>query len=133
MSYFLPPNHFLSLPRQNVSHLGVVPDTSTLAAHDFDVDVRTGFMPPSPPLERLPSTYSIWEQLLDDISTKRFKVGERKDLTERDRDASETWRRKVQQVLNNNNNFFNYNIFLLMIELLSILDAYSFDFGTIQV
>lgn len=98
MSHSLPPDHFLSLPRQNVSHLGTVPDTSTLAAHDFDVDVRTGFMPPSPPLARLPSTYAIWEQLLDDISTKRFKLGERKDLTEKDRVASETWRRKVQQV-----------------------------------
>lgn len=54
------------------------PDTSTLAAADFDVDVRSGFLPPDPPLERVDGpSYdvqnesfqdaepSIWESMLD--------------------------------------------------------------------
>ncbi|KAI5985208.1 hypothetical protein EDC04DRAFT_2913939 [Pisolithus marmoratus] len=48
----LPSVHFLSLPRgpgaslDNGPHLDRIVDTTTLAAHDFDVDTRTGFMPP---------------------------------------------------------------------------------------
>ena len=98
MEHTLPPNHFLSLPRPGVSHLGVVPDTSTLAAHDFDVDVRTGFMPPQPPLGRLPPQYEIWEQVLDNASARQLKLGERDDLSEGDRSSSATWRQSVKEV-----------------------------------
>jgi indoleamine 2,3-dioxygenase len=60
--------HFLALPRPDVT-LGPLPrgltDTTTLAAHDFDVDNRTGFMPPEPPLARLPSEWETWEAILD--------------------------------------------------------------------
>ncbi|KAH9921846.1 uncharacterized protein B0H18DRAFT_1086002 [Fomitopsis serialis] len=49
----IPVNHFLALPRPDhgLAEAGT-PDTSTLAAHDFDVDTRTGFMPPRPLLKR---------------------------------------------------------------------------------
>ncbi|KAJ3569934.1 hypothetical protein NP233_g4732 [Leucocoprinus birnbaumii] len=46
----LPSNHFLTQPRPDPFQQlqsGFV-DTTTLAAHDFDVDNRTGFMPPQP-------------------------------------------------------------------------------------
>lgn len=41
-------------------------NTATTASADFDVDVRTGFMPPDPAVERLPrgSKYDVWEQAL---------------------------------------------------------------------
>ncbi|KAF8589350.1 Indoleamine 2,3-dioxygenase [Ramaria rubella] len=97
MAYTLPPDHFLSLPRPGVSHLGIVPDTSTLAAHDFDVDVRTGFMPPQPPLRRLPELYDPWECLLDAATVQRLKLGE-SDLTEQEKKESEAWRRTVQEL-----------------------------------
>ncbi|KAF8508088.1 Indoleamine 2,3-dioxygenase [Hysterangium stoloniferum] len=96
MQHTLPPDHFLSLPRPDVNHLGSVPDTSTLAAHDFDIDVRTGFMPPQPPPARLPCNYAVWEQLLEDATSRRLKLGERTDLTEQDRADSEEWREKVR-------------------------------------
>ncbi|KAH8929245.1 Indoleamine 2,3-dioxygenase [Atractiella rhizophila] len=48
------------------------PDTTTLAAADFDIDVRTGFLPPSPPVEDLRmipevsgSKWRTWEELLE--------------------------------------------------------------------
>ncbi|CAO1624293.1 unnamed protein product [Sympodiomycopsis kandeliae] len=45
----------------------VLPDTSTLAGADFDVDVRSGFLPPEAPLSRLPDELpeSTWETALD--------------------------------------------------------------------
>lgn len=43
----------------------VAVDTSTLAAADFDVDVRSGFLPPEPPVSRLPDGYAPWEDLFD--------------------------------------------------------------------
>ncbi|WFD44446.1 hypothetical protein MPSI1_003114 [Malassezia psittaci] len=63
-----------TLPSQTTDRL----DTSTLAAADFDVDVRSGFLPPEQPLTRLPGpTFdvqnlefgdpqpSLWECMLD--------------------------------------------------------------------
>lgn len=94
----LPPEHFLSLPRQGAMHLGSVPDTSTLAAHDFDVDVRTGFMPPQPPCSRLPWPWEPWEQALEDALMRRLKLGERRDLSEGNRKESACWRQRVQNV-----------------------------------
>ncbi|KAF8529802.1 Indoleamine 2,3-dioxygenase [Gautieria morchelliformis] len=98
MEHTLPPDHFLSLPRPGVSFLGVVPDTSTLAAHDFDVDIRTGFMPPQPPLSRLPPQYEAWEEVLERATAQRLKLGERDDLTEEDRANSATWRQTVRDM-----------------------------------
>ncbi|KAE9410171.1 Indoleamine 2,3-dioxygenase [Gymnopus androsaceus JB14] len=69
-------SHFLSLPRPSItlatSSDTPIVDTTTLAAHDFDVDPRTGFMPPQPPVERLPNDYSQWEELLQDACTERL-------------------------------------------------------------
>ena len=92
----IPPDHFLSLPRPGVSHLGVVPDTSTLAAHDFDVDVRTGFMPPQPPPAHLPEQYSPWEEILEEAVSKRLKLPEVSN--EKDIEEAAAWRRRVEDV-----------------------------------
>ena len=96
----LPSSHFLALPRPDVlvgPPAGVV-DTTTLAAHDFDVDTRTGFMPPNPPLARLPSEWEPWEQLLDDAQSYRLQLGQRINITDEERARSESWRARVAQV-----------------------------------
>jgi hypothetical protein len=97
---FLPPNHFLALPRPDVlvrSPAGVV-DTTTLAAHDWDVDTRTGFLPPDPPLVRLPSQWEPWEKLLDDAQLHRLQLGSKLDLPDEEKARSESWRARVSQV-----------------------------------
>ena len=57
-----PANHFLAprpaSPPRAASPAeawveGARPDTSSLAAADYDVSVRTGFLPPEPPVARL--------------------------------------------------------------------------------
>ncbi|KAH8978332.1 Indoleamine 2,3-dioxygenase [Lactarius hatsudake] len=95
----LSPSHFLALPRPGViteMPVGVV-DTTTLAAHDFDVDTRTGFMPPDPPLVRLPVQWEPWEQLLEDAQVHRLQLGSKHDITEEEMDQSESWRAQVRQ------------------------------------
>lgn len=77
----LPPGHFLSLPPSysdaTPSHPSGVPTTSShesnglapnvasLASADFEVDVRTGFLPASANVSRLEGSHSIWEDALD--------------------------------------------------------------------
>ncbi|KIJ52348.1 hypothetical protein M422DRAFT_25967 [Sphaerobolus stellatus SS14] len=91
-----PADHFLSLPRPGVSHLGPAPDTSTLAAHDFDVDVRTGFMPPQPPPAHLSDEYRVWEDILEEATTKRLKLGDVSDAQAAGESAA--WRRRVEEM-----------------------------------
>lgn len=96
----LAPDHFLAQPRPDVfmgPPAGVV-DTTTVSAHDFDVDARTGFMPPQPPLERLPDEWEHWEDVLSDAVTRGLRLGELPDLTEEDLRASEEWRERVRKV-----------------------------------
>ena len=93
--------HFLALPRPDVS-LGPLPhgltDTTTLAAHDFDVDNRTGFMPPDPPLTRLPSEWETWEAILDSALTKRLKLYNDPTTSDDHRAESASWRDDVREV-----------------------------------
>ncbi|PFH50037.1 hypothetical protein AMATHDRAFT_146177 [Amanita thiersii Skay4041] len=96
----LGPNHFLSLPRPDV-HIGPpagVPDTTTLAAHDFDVDTRTGFMAPRPPLARLPSQWEAWESTLDDAVASKLQLWDKPGLTEAEKWCSEQWRCHVRRL-----------------------------------
>lgn len=75
----LPPDHFLSqrpvTPPQPDSVIAerywssrARPDTSSLAAADYDVSVQTGFLPPEEPLQRLQvgEDWEALEQCLDD-------------------------------------------------------------------
>ena len=90
----LSPDHFLSLPRPDATlgpPTGVV-DTSTLAAHDFDVDTRTGFMPPQPPVKRLPLEWDAWETVLGDAMNSKLQLGEKFDISEDEMKQSEAWR-----------------------------------------
>ncbi|WVR05828.1 hypothetical protein IAU60_002853 [Kwoniella sp. DSM 27419] len=77
----LPANHFLSLqpsyaqptelfpsgaPTTSAHESnGLAPNTASLASADFDVDVRTGFLPGSKNVERLAGAYEVWEEALD--------------------------------------------------------------------
>lgn len=100
MLHTLPPEHFLAQPRPDAAFgppTGTV-DTTTLAAHDFDVDTRTGFMPPQPPLVRLPPTWELWEEVLEAATTGRLQLGEKPDLSEADRTRSAEWRARVREV-----------------------------------
>lgn len=98
---FLPPNHFLALSRPDAFNAlsAGIPDTSTLAAHDYDVDTRTGFMPPEPPLARLPAQWEEWEALLDSaFSPHRLRHANTPDLSDDDRANSERWRACMRAV-----------------------------------
>ena len=75
------------------------PDTSTLAAADFDVDVRTGFLPPEPPVNRLPPQYDAWEDLL--VEAKIVKLALGRDAMIHDpitEGKHRRWRRAVRAV-----------------------------------
>ncbi|KAJ9105457.1 hypothetical protein QFC21_001828 [Naganishia friedmannii] len=86
----LPPGHFLALPpthaapsapstttsthadiptsaqtvTPNLAASNLAPNTSTTASADFEVDVRTGFLPFDAAVERLPAEYTVWEEAL---------------------------------------------------------------------
>jgi len=75
-----------------------LPDTAFIAAQDFDIDDRTGFMPPLPPLTRLPSEWETWEVTLDSALTKRLKLYNGPGTTDSDRDESAAWREGVRKV-----------------------------------
>jgi indoleamine 2,3-dioxygenase len=98
----LSPDHFLPKPRPdpNLGPSAGVPDTSTLAAHDFDVDTRTGFMPPDPPLTRLPAKWEPWEAALDSAMNGQLESGEVAVSMPLPVAAhSEAWRIKIRQVI----------------------------------
>lgn len=96
----LDPNHFLSLSRPNALSVlsEEVPDTTTLAAHDFDVDARTGFMPPQPPLARLPSEWEAWECTLESAIRQKLQLGDSPGLHQEEKDKSEAWRVHVRSL-----------------------------------
>ncbi|KAJ9120703.1 hypothetical protein QFC22_002634 [Naganishia vaughanmartiniae] len=86
----LPPGHFLALPPTHAApsppsassstHADVptsaqtvtpylaasnlAPNTSTTASADFEVDVRTGFLPFDAAVDKLPVEYAVWEEAL---------------------------------------------------------------------
>lgn len=100
MESHIPQNHFLNLPRPDVFAslpAGVV-DTTTLAAHDFDVDTRTGFMPPQVPVMRLDNQYDAWEDILEDAISTHLQLGEKVDLDEKEKLKSEKWRARIRRV-----------------------------------
>ncbi|KAE8184454.1 hypothetical protein CF328_g7852, partial [Tilletia controversa] len=90
-SYAVPPTPF-SHPRDPS-----LPDTSTLAAADFDIDVRSGFMPPEPPVERLSGVEATWEDMLDRARTLPLRCGGG-GVAESDeaRRAAWQWRRDIR-------------------------------------
>ena len=99
MSSPLSPNHFLNQPRQDfvVGGADGSVDTTTLAAHDFDVDTRTGFMPPDPPLSRLPIEWEPWEMTLDQAMSMRLQLAVKPGLAEEEIARSASWRQSVRE------------------------------------
>lgn len=107
--FSLPTGHFLSLPPSyhstsspdpsTLSHAseGLAPNTASLAAADFDVDVRTGFMPPSGNVERLPVEFQVWEEALHAARTAHG-TGPGKSLRLGGGAVEEAWRTGVETV-----------------------------------
>ncbi|KAL1408786.1 hypothetical protein Q8F55_005599 [Vanrija albida] len=101
----LPPGHFLALPPtfsndpntslSTTSHAapGLAPNVASLAAADFDVDVRTGFLPGSANVARLPAPYDVWEEALDAAAGSRVGDGLRLNGGREDKEMS--WRTAV--------------------------------------
>jgi indoleamine 2,3-dioxygenase len=94
----VPSGHFLSLPpsfTNNASDAsnGLAPNTASLASADFDVDVRTGFLPGSANVERLEGEWSIWEDALD--AARGLGVGNGVILGGK-RTQDQAWRAAVQ-------------------------------------
>jgi indoleamine 2,3-dioxygenase len=71
--------------------------THTLA-QDFEIDPRTGFIPPIIPISRLPSQWEAWECALDDLKATRLQLGSKSNLTVEDTSASEAWRARIREV-----------------------------------
>ena len=77
----LPPGHFLSLQPSYAQSTelfpsgtpstsahdsnGLAPNVASLASADFDVDVRSGFLPSTQNLDRLPAAWEVWEEAFD--------------------------------------------------------------------
>lgn len=94
-----PAGHLLALPRgPSLIPLPGTIDVSTTSAHDFDVDGMTGFMPPLPPLSRLPELFHAWEELLADAISRNLKASDMATHTEKDAANSVEWRYSVEQV-----------------------------------
>lgn len=78
-----------------------MPDTSTLAGADFDIDVRTGFLPPEPPLERLDDQLaeSQWEDALTQARVVGLKInGGGMAVDDAERRRCRQWRRAVRSM-----------------------------------
>ncbi|ODO07543.1 tryptophan 2,3-dioxygenase [Cryptococcus wingfieldii CBS 7118] len=104
----LPPDHFLALaPSFNQGNYefpsgapstasaasnGLAPNTASLASADFDVDVRTGFLPPSKNVARLSGYYEMWEEALD--AARGSGVGDGLQVGGR-REKDQLWRAGV--------------------------------------
>jgi indoleamine 2,3-dioxygenase len=106
-AFALPSNHFLAQrpvtpPRpESVIHTDnwtdrARPDTSSLAAADYDVSVSTGFMPPEEPVQSLSGMGHGWDELetsLEAVQREAAKIpgGGVGKLSER-------WRESVHHV-----------------------------------
>ena len=99
MSGSLHPDHFLNQPRPDfiVGRVDGFVDTTTLAAHDFDVDTRTGFMPTDPPISRLPIEWEPWETALDQAMSMKLQLAVKTDLTQHEMAHSALWRESVRR------------------------------------
>lgn len=79
---------------------GDMPDTSTLAAADFDIDVRSGFLPPEAPVSRLEGVEGEWwETALEQAHRIGLKQGGGGPaITQTERRAARRWRRAIREV-----------------------------------
>lgn len=77
-----------------------IPDTSTLAAADFDVDVRSGFLPPEAPIQRLTGLHEDhWEHALDQAKQiPLMQGGGGVNITQHQRMLARRWRRSIREM-----------------------------------
>ncbi|EPQ26012.1 uncharacterized protein PFL1_06466 [Pseudozyma flocculosa PF-1] len=77
-----------------------MPDTSTLAAADFDIDVRSGFLPPEAPVIRLRGKHEqLWEVALDQAkSIPLMQGGGGVRITSQQRLEARRWRRSIREM-----------------------------------
>ena len=47
---------------------------------------------------RLPEEWASWEDTLDEAISARLQLGEKPDVSDEDRAASESWRQRVREV-----------------------------------
>jgi len=104
----LPPTHFLSIvrsPNVGSSTLGATSvrgvDTSTVAAADFDVDSKTGFMPPKIPIGRLTGDLEVWERMRDAAVANDEPLTLGVYATRPQQKRSARWRKTVDSVSSN--------------------------------
>ncbi|PWN27951.1 hypothetical protein BDZ90DRAFT_231731 [Jaminaea rosea] len=80
--------------------LSSLPDTSTLAGADFDIDVRSGFLPPQAPLSRIPHSLheSVWERFLDGAREVGLAInGGGAAVDKQHRRRCRAWRRAIRE------------------------------------
>src|SRR5260370_27581020 len=64
----------------------------------YDLDARTGFIPPKPPLLRLFDGYERWELLLDDAKANFVNPGPSGLATATEKQYTANWRKRVTKV-----------------------------------
>ncbi|KAG8713317.1 hypothetical protein FRC08_013409 [Ceratobasidium sp. 394] len=86
-----------SKPSQRLPSYGLADrfDISHFASSVFELDAKTAFMPPEPPLARLDGEYELWERLLDAASEHFTCPGDEANVPESQVKFGESWRRTV--------------------------------------
>ncbi|KAG9126019.1 hypothetical protein FRC07_005197 [Ceratobasidium sp. 392] len=76
------------------------PNMSALACAEFGLNPVTGFLPPQVPLQRLPSTFDLWEDALQRAMAVLKRPGDCEDppATKDEKAQSQKWRESVQQM-----------------------------------
>lgn len=97
----VPPTHFLSQSRHTRAlgpRSGDTYDVSTVAAADYDVDVRSGFMPPAEPVARLEGDFEAWEDVLDAAAGRIRLASDLAEAPEDEKHYVDQWRDRIRQV-----------------------------------
>ncbi len=71
---------------------------SSVQGHVFDVDERSGFMPPEPPIARLPERWNAWETALECAIAAKLQTGDKVGLTPLEASTSCEWRMCIREV-----------------------------------
>ncbi|KAG9224517.1 hypothetical protein PLEOSDRAFT_1097688 [Pleurotus ostreatus PC15] len=68
------------------------------SSNDFHVSPTTGFMPPQPPPDSLPASWTPWEVVFRDALDGGFMPGDKPDITDEQKQDTERWRASVRQL-----------------------------------
>lgn len=72
--------------------------SSIQGGHVFDVDERSGFMAPEPPIARLPESWNAWETALECAIAAKLQTADKVGLTTLDASTSREWRACIREV-----------------------------------